>query len=140
MVNRVIGLSLAFACTGLLLTGCTTTQESAAVAQVAASVDVGVKHVQEAPRYRLPFADNPQQLYGLSDNQVTRIFGEPGFRRRDKPAEMWRYSTDGCILDVFLYPDGADFRVAHAEVRDPAVTRQLKSDHCLTSIVDRRNG
>ena len=94
-----------------------------------------------APRYRLPFEDDPEKLQGLADRQVTEILGEPGFRRRDNPAEMWRYRAAGCILDVFLYRDDEDkgYRVAHAEVRPPVSDPEKMASHCLTSIVDQRN-
>lgn len=124
----------------LLLGACMTvadTETAADMTAVPAETSPGIASIRQAPRYRLPFEDNPARLEGLSDQQVTSIFGEPGFRRKDKPAEVWRYRSAGCILDVFLYPEGQNFRVAHAEVRDSAT--DSVPNHCLTSIVDQRN-
>jgi hypothetical protein len=123
-----------------MLSACITTEETASVDSVAelrTESAPGIASIREVPRYRLPFEDNPDRLQGLSDRQMTSIFGEPGFRRKDKPAEVWRYRSPGCILDVFLYPEGKDYRVAHAEVREAAAEKT--PSHCLTSIVDQRN-
>lgn len=124
----------------LLLSACITADDTlvgADITAMPAEATPGIASIRQAPRYRLPFEDNPARLEGLSDRQVTSIFGEPGFRRKDKPAEVWRYRSTGCILDVFLYPEGQDFRVAHAEVRESRTDNI--PNHCLTSIVDQRN-
>ncbi len=78
-------------------------------------------------------ARGPQRFEGLEGREVLAALGDPNFRRRDKPAEVWQYYGPGCILDLFLYddtPSGAspiagkstdaqapDGTVAHAELR-----------------------
>lgn len=39
--------------------------------------------------------------------------GRPALRRRDPPAEFWRYRIGGCALDLILYP--------HPEKQGPVV-------------------
>ncbi len=42
-------------------------------------------------------------LVGVRAGELERMLGRPSLRRREPPAEYWRYSFTGCILDVFLY-------------------------------------
>lgn len=46
----------------------------------------------------------PNELVGLSADQVTTLLGKPSFVRHDVPAEVWQYRAHDCVLDVFLYP------------------------------------
>ncbi|MFZ0694439.1 MAG: hypothetical protein WAN51_09880 [Alphaproteobacteria bacterium] len=46
----------------------------------------------------------PNELVGLSADQVTNLLGKPSFVRHDMPAEVWQYRARDCVLDVFLYP------------------------------------
>ncbi len=77
-------------------------------------------------------AGSPQRFEGLEGKDVLAALGDPNFRRRDKPAEVWQYYGPGCILDLFLYDDAPsithvagkpvegmdmDSTVAHAELR-----------------------
>ena len=58
-------------------------------------------------------------LMGQPAAQVTTLLGAPNFRRRDKPAELWQYQAEGCILNLFLYPGGGhELQVDHIEVQD----------------------
>jgi len=75
------------------------------------------------PRPAPPIEDlpGPDSLIGLSSDAVTAVLGPPQFRRREAPAQIWRYRTKTCFLDLFLYRDGATLKVAHVEVRGPDV-------------------
>ena len=73
---------------------------------------------QPGPRPELPGHDS---LIGLSSDAVTALLGPPQFRRREAPAEIWRYRTKTCFLDLFLYQDSDALQVAHVEVRGPDV-------------------
>ncbi len=44
-------------------------------------------------------------LVGVRAAELEAMLGRPSLRRREPPAEYWRYSFTGCILDVFLYRD-----------------------------------
>jgi hypothetical protein len=59
------------------------------------------------------------RLVGMDSSQVQGLLGQPALQRRERPAQYWRYSYAGCILDLFLYVEmPADvLRVAYFEVR-----------------------
>ncbi len=57
-------------------------------------------------------------LTGLGPAELVALFGEPDFRRRDPPAELWQYRSADCVLDVFLYGEGGTYRVVRSETRD----------------------
>jgi len=44
------------------------------------------------------------QLIGLKKDEILNLLGRPSFQRRDPPAEIWRYRTDECLVDLYLYP------------------------------------
>ena len=56
-------------------------------------------------------------LVGKSDAQIRSSLGTPAFTRTDGPAQVWQYRGSACLLDVFLYKEGAGFKVKHAELR-----------------------
>ena len=71
------------------------------------------------------------EVLAFSRSDLLHAFGSPAFRRVDKGAEILRFRGDGCLLDVYLYSDGAaapgkiadtggsgTARVAHFEARD----------------------
>jgi len=68
---------------------------------------------------------DPQHFEGLEGKVILAALGDPNFRRRETPAEVWQYYGPGCILDLFLYDDPAagaskptpEGKVAHAELR-----------------------
>lgn len=66
-----------------------------------------------------PPAEGPARLNGLTATQVRSLLGQPVFRRRDAPAEIWQYRGRACMLDLFLYDEGAGQRVAYWAVRSP---------------------
>jgi hypothetical protein len=57
-------------------------------------------------------------LETLSAGAVVARLGAPDFTRQDPPAEIWQYRGSSCVLDVFLYPDGGEMKVVHANTRD----------------------
>lgn len=65
----------------------------------------------------------PERLAGLTAPDVSALLGSPGFVRRDPPAEVWQYRTETCVLDLFLYADGAGQpqKVSHFEFRGRTV-------------------
>ncbi len=78
------------------------------------------------------------ELIGLPPQEVTAFLGPPGFKRRDDPAEIWRYAGGTCFLDLFLYKRGGGFTVAHAEARGRSVV-QVSADDCLRDLFETRN-
>lgn len=72
----------------------------------------------------------PDQLMGLSGDQLKSLLGLPSFVRRDPPAEIWQYGTATCVLDLFLYAEGKDgpHRVSHFEFRGRSVEGVAPAD------------
>ena len=63
--------------------------------------------------------------------------GPPAFRRRDDPALVWQYRSGTCILDVFLYRQGAAYSVAHFEVRGLSVV-EVDRNACFLDLLRER--
>ena len=62
---------------------------------------------------------DPEQIMGLDSAALEALLGEPEFRRDEPPAQVWQYHGEDCVLDVFLYTDGAaeHHRVTYYEIR-----------------------
>jgi len=58
----------------------------------------------------------PEELLGLSADDVTARLGHPTLIRREKDAEVWQYRQTECVLDLFLY--GSVKHVEHVDLRD----------------------
>lgn len=71
-------------------------------------------------------------LTGLDPAELIALLGEPDFRRRDPPAELWQYRSPDCVLDVFLYGEGGRYRVVRSETRDRHVLPPLIAS-CTTA-------
>ncbi len=58
-----------------------------------------------------------RQLIGMDRNGLNDLLGEPTLRRSEPPAEVWQYGAARCVLQVFLYRDGAGsrYRVSHVD-------------------------
>lgn len=82
----------------------------------------------------------PRTLLGLEHHQVTALLGEPSFKRRDDPAQIWQYRDSTCILDVFLYrPEGGGaYRVTHVEVRGHGVIK-VSDEDCFLRLLKPRD-
>lgn len=81
---------------------------------------------------RAPLND-VRELIGLAPNELQARLGDPALRRRDAPAEIWQYRSPLCVLDLFLYREGAATRVTNAELR-PRDGRELPAATCLSSL------
>ena len=83
---------------------------------------------------------SPDRFEGLAGVDVIAALGDPSFRRRESPAEVWQYYGPGCILDLFLYdngPSAADGgKVAHAELRGKM--GEPVEAACLSRLIDQR--
>jgi hypothetical protein len=86
-------------------------------------------------------AADPLRFKGLSVVDITGLLGKPSFQRKDGDAEIWQYygPASACVLDLFLYPDAAINRVAHAELRSRNAGRAAAST-CLKQILDGQRG
>jgi len=89
-----------------------------------------------APRDDRRRDSDPKLLIGLTGAQIAELLGRPGFVRRDAPAEVWQYRGSDCVLDVFLYADGASARVQHVELR-PRQPARPSSPACFAGLLGR---
>lgn len=124
-----------------LLGGCaeSTTSASPVSANDPSATDIAARpDARETPSTtEHPALSQPERLIGLKAAEIADLLGTPGFRRKDSPAEIWQYRTQGCFLDVFLYADKAGgelYSVAHVEVRARRAEPVTKQD-CLRQVV-----
>ncbi len=85
-----------------------------------------------------PPVDSPTELVGLTEAEVERRLGAPGFVRRDAGAQIWQYGGEACLLDLFLYRDAGAYAVRHAELRRRD-GRTLADPACLADALARRS-
>ncbi|GBD40641.1 hypothetical protein HRbin39_00010 [bacterium HR39] len=99
-------------------------------------VDAGP--VVPAPRHLPPRV----RIVGAPAPFVLGLLGEPSLRRRDPPAEYWRYTFPNCTLDLFLFADGpfAEPRVVYYEFRStvPVAGAGLNGCHDMRARFDTR--
>lgn len=79
------------------------------------------------------------RLRGLAAAEISAKLGQPSFRRREPPAEIWQYFGPGCVLDLFLYDENGTQRVAHAELRSHNLTASGQTA-CLGQLLDGKRG
>lgn len=86
---------------------------------------------------------DPKRLIGLDRDALIALLGKPSFKRKDNPAEFWRYNSDSCMLDLYLYgpakPTAKDkaVRVRHVAAHGPNDAPVDTSD-CLRTILRAR--
>lgn len=80
---------------------------------------------------------DPTRLKGVRVSDIQSLLGAPHFLRREKPAEVWQYYGEGCVLDLFVYGNGADKNVAHVELRAKG-SAQAPDARCLQGLIDNR--
>jgi len=83
--------------------------------------------------------NDPARFKGLTGPDVTSLLGVPSFQRHDGDAEIWQYygPSSACVLDLFVYPDQGQPRVAHAELRSRGGGN---SSSCMAAILDGKRG
>lgn len=83
--------------------------------------------------------NDPARFKGLTGSDVTSLLGAPSFQRHDGDAEIWQYygPSSACVLDLFVYPDQGQQRVAHAELRSRGGGNV---SGCMAAILDGKRG
>ena len=84
-----------------------------------------------------PIDDRPERFLGLGTAALAQELGEPQLLRREAPAEIWQYRGEGCILDLFLYPEAGSLKVTHIEARDKKAESYETKD-CLRQLIEAR--
>jgi hypothetical protein len=85
---------------------------------------------------------DPGTLIGLDSAGVEAMLGPPDLRRREAPAELWQYRNEACVLDLYLYADGAGAPATVADVAARARTTApaggpVDTPRCLGALVSR---
>ncbi len=83
-----------------------------------------------APAALRPSPGEAPGLVGQPSAQVVRTLGPAAFVRRDGAAEIWRYAGDDCFLDLFLFRDGGESKVAYVEAR-PRGEKRVSAAVCF---------
>ena len=83
--------------------------------------------------------NDPSRFKGLTGSDVTSLLGSPSFQRHDGDADIWQYygPASACVLDLFLYPDQGQPRVAHSELRSRGAGNV---SGCMAAILDGKRG
>jgi hypothetical protein len=90
---------------------------------------------------RLPALANASEftsLGGLTSASVKHLFGEPDLRRQEATAQIWQYRSAECVLEIYLYRDDGQYRVAYAETHDRGLVRVSQST-CYTGLAAARD-
>ena len=80
----------------------------------------------------------PASLIGYAPHELKDLFGEPSFVRQDPPAALWQYKAASCIMDLYLYDDGAqNYTVTHLEFRQTGQSAEQyeQYEQCLRLII-----
>lgn len=95
----------------------TKTQTSPTTPQTQQPKPLSEKRLAAIKAHGLDQQAKPTLLIGMKETDVEDVLGNPSFVRKDKGVEIWQYKANGCILDLFLYKEGAIFSVDHTELR-----------------------
>ena len=70
--------------------------------------------------------------------EIRHVLGDPLFVRDDALAQLWRYRTETCILNLFLFPDAHRVRATHAMYLQPSLEPlpdRSARNRCLSDLV-----
>jgi hypothetical protein len=105
--------------------------------QASSGGERGQRHATRSPGA----ADmQPEQLLGLTPDELSGLLGPADFTRDDGPAEIWQFRDAECVLDVYLYidPIAGGYRVEHVEARDGSLVNAADTDCVAGLMQDRR--
>jgi hypothetical protein len=102
---------------GMLFASCATNGRAPIYPEETASPPVPGKVLRNLPPTQAQFP-----VLGADALMLERLFGPPSLRRREPPAEYWRYDFPRCTLDLFLFqaPGEPAPRVVYFEFREQA--------------------
>ncbi len=70
--------------------------------------------------------------------EIRQVLGDPRFVRDDALAQLWRYRTESCILNLFLFSDAEQVRATHAMYLQPSfepLPDRRARNRCLSDLV-----
>lgn len=74
------------------------------------------------------------ELMGRDSVGLIGALGEPARVRKEAQAQIWQYDGGNCVVDVFLYPEGATHRVSYVEARDAYSGQKADATRCLGQV------
>ncbi len=74
------------------------------------------------------------ELIGLDSDALEAALGVPAMLRHDAPAEVWQYRSTACVLSVFLYAEGARWRVTYVDIGSPRGGSPVPAADCFASL------
>ncbi len=91
----------------------------------------------KAARAEVTVDDDPDALMGLDRESLEGRLGRPVLVRLEDPAEVWQYRGEGCVFDLFLYPDNGSRAVVYLEARD-LTAQPIEARPCLRGLLETR--
>lgn len=82
---------------------------------------------------------NPDELVGLSEEEMLGQLGPPLDVRREAPATVWNYQRSNCELKLFFYPSLRDRRL-QALTYEVTPSGDATMELCLQELGSFRNG
>lgn len=94
----------------------------------------------ESPGPRKPVSPlNPDELVGLSEEEMLGQMGPPLDVRREAPATVWNYQRANCELKLYFYPSLRDRRL-QALTYEITPSGDTSMENCLQELGSYRNG
>ncbi|MBU74326.1 MAG: hypothetical protein CMM73_01255 [Rhodospirillaceae bacterium] len=85
-----------------------------------------------------PAEFEPASVVGLSADQLEARFGTADLLRREGTSEVWQYRLSACVVDYFVYPDGAGIRKIVAwDWRAPVLSVDIDALKCRQDLAIR---
>ena len=140
----VAGMTALLALLGLSACGSTPPSATAAPAVAtpvspADSEPLRAEPLQARPQFALPLLPDPKprNLVGMTRSDVAALLGPPTLLRSEPPAEVWQYTSQRCVLHVFLYREGRteNYRARHVELRTREARRLGEDAACFRDFV-----
>ena len=80
-------------------------------------------------------AASTETIIGLSEREITDLFGQPAQVREEPPATVWRFAAGGCELELYLFMDMATeaFRALSYELIRDGLPAKVE-DTCLAQL------
>ncbi len=95
---------------------------------------------EEVASFEIDLTNFKDRLATLDAEELTEIMGTPEFERSEPPAQIWKYRTTICVVDVFLYDDDGDLVVEHVDLRGREEdTDEVDERACFASIIQDPN-
>lgn len=77
---------------------------------------------------------SPDELIGLTPDQVVIRLGQPNLKRHETPAEFWQYRSPVCLLELRLRPDNNELKVADTALRSHPGQPSTTAAACIAAL------